>query len=57
MQLFATIAAAGGFTEFADVRHVKLIRGTTEKVYDMRKISPASNPPVKDGDQVVVPQD
>ena len=57
MQLFGAIMAAGGFTEFADTRHVKVIRGNTEKVYNMRKINGTSNPPLKDGDQIVVPQD
>jgi protein involved in polysaccharide export with SLBB domain len=57
MRLYAAIMAAGGFTEFADVRHVKVIRGTTEKVYNMRKIDNDSSPLLKDGDQIVVPQD
>jgi polysaccharide export outer membrane protein len=54
MQLFGAIAAAGGFTEFADVRRVKLIRDSAEKVYDMRKVEKNSNPPLKDGDQIIV---
>jgi protein involved in polysaccharide export with SLBB domain len=57
MQLFGAIAAAGGFTEFADVRRVKLIRDSAEKVYDMRKVEKNSNPPLKDGDQIIVPTD
>lgn len=57
MQLFGAITAAGGFTEFADVRRVKLIRDSAEKVYDMRKVEKNTNPPLKDGDQIIVPTD
>ncbi len=57
LQLFGAINASGGFTEFADVRHVKIIRNNAEKVYDMRKINANSNPLLKDGDQIIVPAD
>jgi protein involved in polysaccharide export with SLBB domain len=57
MRLFGAIAAAGGFTEFADVRRVRVIRGTSEKVYNMKKIEHDRNPLMKDGDQVIVPAD
>lgn len=57
MTLLQAINKAGGFTEFAQTRRVKLIRGNTEKVYDMRKINPdgSNNPVLMDGDQIIVP--
>ncbi|HEX2748018.1 MAG TPA: polysaccharide biosynthesis/export family protein [Verrucomicrobiales bacterium] len=59
MRLFTAIMSAGGFTEFADVRHVKLIRQNKQNVYDMRKIDAggSNNPILMDGDTIVVPQD
>ena len=59
MRLYNAIMAAGGFTEFADVRRVKIIRGTREMVYDMRKLDAGgkNNPILLDGDTVHVPQD
>ena len=59
MRLYAAIMSAGGFTEFADPRKVKIIRGTRATVYDMRKLDPngSNNPILMDGDQVHVPAD
>jgi protein involved in polysaccharide export with SLBB domain len=59
MRLFTAIMSAGGFTEFADVKHVKVIRNNNQKIYDMRKIDAggANNPFLMDGDTIVVPQD
>jgi hypothetical protein len=59
MRLYAAIMAAGGFTEFADVRRVKIIRGTRSIVIDMRKLDPAgsNNPILLDGDTIHVPAD
>ena len=59
MRLFAAITAAGGFTEFADVRHVKIIRGNRSLVYDMRTIQDngSNNPILQPNDQIIVPQD
>ncbi len=59
MRLYQAVMAAGGFTEFADMRHVKIIRGTRQSVYDMRKLDPggSNNPILMDGDTVHVPQD
>jgi protein involved in polysaccharide export with SLBB domain len=58
MTLYAAIMSVGGFTEFANVRKVKLIRENRESVYDMRKIKAdgSNNPILLDGDMVVVPQ-
>ena len=57
MTLMAAINRAGGFTEFARTRSVKLIRNNREQIYDMRKINAdgSNNPVLKDGDQIVVP--
>ena len=59
MRLIAAIGAAGGFTEFSDVRHVKIIRGNREMIYDMRKLEAngANNPVLQPNDLIVVKQD
>jgi protein involved in polysaccharide export with SLBB domain len=59
MRLYQAIMSAGGFTEFADVKRVKIIRGTRAMVYDMRKIDErgSNNPILLDGDTIHVPQD
>jgi protein involved in polysaccharide export with SLBB domain len=59
MRLYQAIMAAGGFTEFADVKRVKIIRGTRSMVFDMRKLDPggSNNPILMDGDTIHVPQD
>lgn len=59
MRLYQAIMSAGGFTEFADMRHVKIIRGTRSQTYDMRKLDPggSNNPILLDGDTIHVPQD
>ena len=59
MRLYNAIMAAGGFTEFADIRRVKVIRGTREFLFDMRKLDPqgSNNPLLMDGDTIHVKQD
>ncbi len=59
MTLYSAIMTAGGFTEFADVRRVKLIRASKATLYDMRDIKAdgSNNPVVKDGDLIHVPAD
>lgn len=59
MRLYNAIMSAGGFTEFADVRKVKLIRGSQTMIFDMRKIDAngSNNPILKDGDTIHVPED
>ena len=59
MRLYQAIMSAGGFTEFADIKHVKIIRGTRSQIYDMRKIDAggSNNPILMDGDTIHVPQD
>jgi protein involved in polysaccharide export with SLBB domain len=58
MRLFQAITSRGGFTEFAKVREIKLVRGNKETKYDMRSIKPdgSNNPFLQDGDQIIVPQ-
>lgn len=57
MTLLQAINKAGGFSEFAKTKGVKLIRGNREMIYDMRKINPdgSNNPILMDGDQIIVP--
>jgi protein involved in polysaccharide export with SLBB domain len=57
MTLMEAIKKAGGFTEFAAINRVKLIRSNKETVYDLREIKPdgSNNPILLDGDQVIVP--
>lgn len=57
MTLMAAISKSGGFSDFAKVKGVKLIRGNRAFFYDMRKLEPdgSNNPVLKDGDQIVVP--
>lgn len=55
INLFAAIAMCGGPTEYADVKKVKLIRGKTETVYDLKKLTNETVPILEPGDQIVVP--
>ena len=59
MRLYSAIMQCGGPTEFADMRRVKIIRGTREFLFDMRKIKPdgSNNPVVLDGDTIHIPAD
>lgn len=57
MTLMSAINRAGGFSDFAKTKSVKLIRANREMIYDMRKINPdgSNNPTLMDGDQIIVP--
>jgi protein involved in polysaccharide export with SLBB domain len=57
MTLMAAINKAGGFTEFANTKKVKLLRGNRETFYNMKVINPdgSNNPVLMDGDQIIVP--
>ncbi len=59
MQLFTAITTAGGFTEFAGRRKVKVIRANKATYYDLRDINAdgSNNPVLKDGDIIHVPAD
>jgi len=58
LTLMSAINAAGGMTEFANAKKVRLIRGKEVMVVDTKKIlsNPALDLPVKPGDQVFVEQ-
>ncbi|MDD5348754.1 MAG: polysaccharide export protein [Chthoniobacteraceae bacterium] len=58
LTVMSSIAGAGGFTDFADKKHVKLVRGGKVQVVDTTKISkdPSVDIKVLPGDQIVVPQ-
>ena len=57
MRLLDAVALTGGFTEFAMMRSVKLIRGKKETKYDLRQMKKdgSNNPLLQDGDQIIVP--
>jgi protein involved in polysaccharide export with SLBB domain len=59
MTLYQAIMAAGGFTEFADTRRVKLIRKGSETLIDMKKTGArgAASMLLQDGDVIHVAQD
>ncbi len=57
MTVGGSITAAGGFTDFASPRKVKLIRSGRALELDCRQAdSPGSLTPVQPGDTIVVPQ-
>src|SRR6266403_4561604 len=58
MTLLTAINAAGGFNDFADQRHVRLLRGSEVTVYDVRRFrkDPAQDVRLRPGDRVEVPQ-
>ena len=57
MRLYNAIMQCGGPTEFAKMSAVKLIRGTKEYRFDMRKLDPngRNNPILQDGDTIHIP--
>lgn len=58
MTLLTAINAAGGFNDFADQKHVRLLRGTQVTTVDVKKIrsDPAKDIGLQPGDKVEVPQ-
>ena len=56
LRLIEAISEKGGFDDFANKAKVKLIRGSKETVYDMRKIAETNNILLQPGDIVHVPQ-
>ncbi|MCX7591090.1 MAG: SLBB domain-containing protein [Kiritimatiellae bacterium] len=58
MTLLKAITAAGGYTEYADRRKVRIIRGTQILVFDCEKIDKgkAEDPAIKENDIIVVPR-
>lgn len=57
MTLMAAINRAGGFSDFANPKKVKLLRGNKEMIFNMKSINPdgSNNPVLMDGDQIIVP--
>jgi polysaccharide export outer membrane protein len=55
INLYSAISRCGGPTEYGEMRKVKLMRGKTEKVIDLRKVTSENNPELQAGDQIVVP--
>jgi len=58
MTLLAAINAAGGFNDFADQKRVRLLRGSTAKIFDVRQFrrDPSLDVTLQPGDRVEVPQ-
>ena len=58
MTLLTAINASGGFNDFADQRHVRLLRGNEVTVYDVRRFrkDPAQDVRLRPGDKIEVPQ-
>jgi protein involved in polysaccharide export with SLBB domain len=58
MTLLTAINAAGGFNDFADQRHVRLLRGNEVTVYDVRRFrkDPSQDVHLRPGDKIEVPQ-
>ena len=52
MSIYAAINRAGG-TSWSDPRKLKLIRGKTETIYDLRKVNNQNNPELQPGDQLI----
>ncbi|HST29504.1 MAG TPA: polysaccharide biosynthesis/export family protein [Chthoniobacterales bacterium] len=58
MTLLTAINASGGFNDFADQRHVRLLRGSEVTIYDVRKFrkDPSQDVRLRPGDKIEVPQ-
>jgi polysaccharide export outer membrane protein len=58
MTLLTAINAAGGFNDFADQRKVRVLRGQSVKIYDVRESrrDPSRDIKLQPGDRVEVPQ-
>ena len=58
MTLLTAINASGGCNDFADQRHVRLLRGNEVTVYDVRRFrkDPSQDVRLRPGDKIEVPQ-
>lgn len=58
LTLLSAISARGGFTDYADIKSVRLIRGNKTTKHDMRAISknPSLDPKLRPGDKIIVTQ-
>lgn len=58
MTMMAAINACGGFTEYADRHHIRIIRGSQALHYDGAQAlqSPGADPSVLPADEIIVPR-
>ena len=58
LTLLSAINGAGGFNDFADQRKVRVLRGTSVQIYDVREArrDPSKDIKLQPGDRVEVPQ-
>jgi polysaccharide export outer membrane protein len=58
LTMLSAINAAGGFNDFADQKRVRLLRGSTVKVCDVRQFrkDPSKDVALQPGDRIEVPQ-
>jgi polysaccharide export outer membrane protein len=58
LTLLGAISAAGGFTDYADQRKVRVLRGSNVQVVDVREVrsNPSLDIKLLPGDQIEVPQ-
>jgi protein involved in polysaccharide export with SLBB domain len=58
LTILAAINGAGGFNDFADQKHVRLLRGKDARVYDVRqfRVDPSKDSKLQPGDRIEVPQ-
>jgi protein involved in polysaccharide export with SLBB domain len=58
LTLLGAISASGGFTDYADQRKVRLMRGGQVRVVDIKAVrnNPANDIILLPGDQIEVPQ-
>jgi protein involved in polysaccharide export with SLBB domain len=58
LTLLSTINSCGGFTEYADRHHVRILRGQQIIIVDcvLAQKDPGADPPVYPGDQIYVPR-
>ncbi|MBV9008120.1 MAG: polysaccharide export protein [Verrucomicrobia bacterium] len=56
--LLSAISAAGGFNDFADQKHVRLLRGSKAQMFDVRQFrrDPSLDVRLQPGDRIEVPQ-
>lgn len=57
--LLSAMYTAGGPTKYANLKNVQIIRGAQKSTYDVTKLTHgdmSQNPPLQDGDTVVVPE-
>ena len=58
LTLLGAISAAGGFTDYADQRKVRVLRGSNVQMVDVREVrsNPSLDIKLLPGDQIEVPQ-